>query len=52
MPHLTTFERIRIVNLYNELPYNTKNKYAITSQYAANKYVIFIIYIYIKLLYV
>ena len=42
MPRLTIFERIRIVNLCNELPYNTKNKYDIISQNAANKYGIFI----------
>ena len=42
MPRLTIFERIRIVNRFNELPYNTKNKYAIISQNAANKYGIFI----------
>ena len=42
MPRLTIFERIRIVNRFNELPYNTKNKYAIISQNAENKYGIFI----------
>ena len=42
MPRLTIFERIWIVNLFNELPYNTKNKYSITSQNTKNKYGIFI----------
>ena len=41
MPKLTTFERI--VNLFNKLPYNTKNKNAIISHNAANKYGIFYI---------
>ena len=42
MPRLTIFERIRIVNLFNELPHSTKKKYIITSQNAVNKYGIFI----------
>ena len=42
MLKLTTFERIRIVNLFNKLPCNTKNKYSITTQNAANKYGIYI----------
>ena len=38
MPRLTIFERIRIVNILNELPHSTKNVYIITSQNVANKY--------------
>ena len=36
------FERIRIVNIFNELLHKTKKKYIITSQNAVNKYGIFI----------
>ena len=42
MPRLTIIERIRVIKLFNELPYGFRNKYIGTSQNAANKYGIFI----------
>ena len=42
MPRLAIIERIRVIKLFNELPYGFRNKYIVTSQNAANKYGIFI----------
>ena len=42
MPRLTIIERIRVVKLFNYLPYGTKSKIAVTSLNAKNNYGIFI----------
>ena len=42
MPRLTIIERIRVVKLFNDLPYGSKSKFARTSLNAKNNYVIFI----------
>ena len=42
MPRLTIIERIRVVKLFNDLPYGSKSKFARTSLNAKNNYGIFI----------
>ena len=38
MPHLTLFERIRIVKLFNDLPYGIRAKYDRISKQAKDRY--------------
>ena len=40
MPHLTLFERIRIVKLFNDLPYGFRAKYDRISKQAKDRYCI------------
>ena len=42
MPRLTIIERIRVVKLFNDLPYGSKSKFVRTSLNAKNNYGIFI----------
>ena len=38
MPHLTTFERIRVIDLFNNLPVETKCKFEVVAHQAFEKY--------------
>ena len=38
MPHLSNFERMRIVDLYNKLPKSTKSKFEVVAGLAFNQY--------------
>ena len=38
MPHLTLFERIRIVKLFNDLPYGNRKKYEHISKQAKDRF--------------
>ena len=38
MPHLTVFERIRLVDLYNYIQTHTENKFKVLSMMVEDKY--------------
>jgi hypothetical protein len=38
MPHLSNFERMRIVDLYNKLPKSPKSKFEVLAGLAFNQY--------------